>query len=73
MPSSQMNDNHLISPFFKSKEKKSESPIKNEEITGRIRKNSFNLCNENETESKKLENLKRKTVMKDVLEKKQKI
>ena len=73
MPSSQMDDNNLKSPFFKTKEKKSENPMKNEEITGRIRKNSFNLCNENETESKKLENLKRKTVMKDVLEKKQKI
>lgn len=73
MPTNKMDDNSIRSPFFKLKEKKNESPMMKEEISGRIRKNSFNLCNENETESKKLENLKRKTVLRDVPEKKQKI
>lgn len=57
-----LKDNKLISPM--------KADIGN---CNRIRKNSFNLCNENESESKKLENLKRKTILKDVLEKKTKI
>ena len=62
----------LNSPFLK--ENKMISPMKTDiGNCNRIRKNSFNLCNENESESKKLENLKRKTILKDVLEKKTKI
>ena len=63
------------SPFI---ERKTTSPYKNDITLSaempRIRKNSFKMCNENEVENnKKLENLKRKIVIKDVLEKKQKI
>ena len=70
MPTSQIEEKALNSQFFPQIEKKSEIISAN---IPRIRKGSFNLCNENETENKKLENLKRKTVINDIMEKKQKI
>lgn len=48
------------------------SPMKSPLINSRLRKGSFNLCTENETGNLKLENLKRKSLIKDVLEKKMK-
>jgi len=59
--------------FIQQNEKKSPKKLLFPNDMPRMRKGSFNLCNENEIDNKKLENLKRKTLIKDVVEKKQKI